>query len=144
LWRLERATLLSAVEAGRSIQEIREFLSARCEGSMPDTVSGLLDDTAERCMRVWEGGQARLYECRDEVLAALIANDSRTRKHCLRAGDTHLAVPASADAAFRKGLRALGYLVAAAAPAARRKPHTEPGEPAIVAAPAAAEVPVET
>lgn len=112
LWRLERTRLLEALEAGRTIGQIREFLEARSEGAPPETVIGLLQDTHARSTRIQDCGAARLYECEDEALAALIANDSRTRRLCLRAGDTHLVVPADSDSAFRKGLRALGYLAA--------------------------------
>ena len=41
----------------------------------------------------------------------LIANDTRTRKHCLRAGERHLVVAASSEAAFRRALRDAGYLL---------------------------------
>jgi hypothetical protein len=47
-------------------------------------------------------------------LAALIANDSRTRKYCMLAGERHLVVPASSEATFKRTLREVGYLVAMA------------------------------
>jgi hypothetical protein len=72
----------------------------------------LLADVAERSARVHDRGLARLIECRDPALAALIATDTRTRAHCLRAGERHLVVPASSDAAFRRALRAVGFLLA--------------------------------
>jgi hypothetical protein len=56
---------------------------------------------------VHDRGPARLVECADPGLAALIAGDAGTRKHCMR------AVPASSEAAFRRELRELGYLLAA-------------------------------
>ena len=74
----------------------------------------LLEDVAERCARVHDRGLARLIECADPALAALIANDTRTRKHCMRAGERHLVVPASSEAAFRRALRDVGYLLASA------------------------------
>ena len=72
----------------------------------------LLDDVADRSARIHDQGLARLLECAEPSLAALIANDTRTRKHCMRAGERHLVVPAASEAAFRRGLRELGYLVA--------------------------------
>ena len=112
VWRLDAGTLLAAIEAGRSVPEIREFLAARSGTPLPDTVGRLLEDVADRSVKVHELGLARLIECADAALAALIANDSRTRKHCMRAGERHLVVPAASDTAFRRALRDVGYLLA--------------------------------
>jgi hypothetical protein len=111
VWRLDAGKLLAAIEEGRPVDEIREFLSARSGAAIPDTVSRILEDVADRSARVYDRGLARLVECADAALAALIANDSRTRKHCMRAGERHLAVPSSSEAAFKRTLREVGYLV---------------------------------
>ena len=117
-------TLLAAIEAGRSVPEIREFLAARSGAPLPDTVGRLLEDVAERSTRVHDRGLARLIECADSALAALIANDTRTRKHCMRAGERHLVVPAASEAAFRRALRDIGYLLASGSTVtAGRKEH---------------------
>jgi hypothetical protein len=112
VWQLGAGKLLAATEEGRSVEEIREFLSARSGVSLPDTVVRLLEDVAERSARVYDRGLARLIECAEPALAALIANDTRTRKLCMRAGERHLVVPAASEAAFRRALREVGYLLA--------------------------------
>ena len=114
MWQLEAGKLLAATEEGRSVAEIREFLAARSGAPLPDTVARLLENIADRCARVHDRGLARLIECAEPALAALIANDTRTRKHCMRAGERHLVVPASSEAAFRRALRDVGYFVAPA------------------------------
>lgn len=113
VWRLEAGKLLAAIEAGRHVEEIREFLAARSSAALPGTATRLLDDVAERTTKVHDRGLARLIECADPALAALIANDTRTRKHCMRAGERHLVVTGSSEAAFRRALRDAGYLLAA-------------------------------
>jgi hypothetical protein len=113
VWRLESGKLLAAIEAGRQMEEIREFLAARSGEALPGTVARLLDDVAGRTTKVHDRGLARLVECADAALATLIANDTRTRKHCMLAGDRHLVVAASSEAAFRRALRDAGYLLAA-------------------------------
>jgi hypothetical protein len=113
VWRLESSQLLAAIDAGRQVEEIRAFLVARGGAALPDTVARLLDDLAERTTKVRDRGLARLIECADPALAALIANDARTRKHCMRAGERHLVVTGSSEAAFRRALRDAGYLLAA-------------------------------
>jgi len=120
VWKLEPGKLLSATEEGRSVGEIREFLAARNGAPLPDTVGRLLEDVSERCDKVRDRGLARLVECADPALAALIANDTRTRKHCMRAGERHLVVPASAEAPFRRALRDVGFLLSAGENAVRK------------------------
>jgi hypothetical protein len=112
VWRLTATKLLSATEEGRSIGEIREFLAERSSAPLPDTVGRLLEDAADRCARVHDRGLARLIECAEPALAVLIANDIRTRTHCMRAGERHLVVAAASEAAFRRALRELSYLLA--------------------------------
>ncbi len=116
VWRLEAGMLLTASEEGRSVDEIREFLAARSGAPLPDTVARLLEDVAERCSRLHDRGLARLIECEEPALAALVASDTRTRKHCMRARERHLVVPAVAEAAFRRALREVGYLLAPGTP----------------------------
>jgi hypothetical protein len=132
VWRLDAGKLLAVIEEGRPVDEIREFLTARSGTAIPDTVSRLLDDVAERSTKVYDRGLARLVECADAALAALIANDTRTRKHCMRAGDRHLVVPSSSEAAFKRTLREVGYLVTSGetkVTKARRAPAPEAAAP---------------
>ena len=126
VWRLDAGTLLAAIEEGRPVAEIREFLAARSGTAIPDTVARLLEDVADRSAKVQDRGLARLIECADPALAALIANDSRTRKHCMRAGERHLVVPASSEAAFRRTVREVGYLLSGGETRPARNGRTSP------------------
>ena len=94
------------------MEEIREFLMSRSGEALPETVVQLLNDVAKRTTELHDRGLARLIECADPTLAALIAQDPRTRKYCMRAGDRHLVVAASLETAFRRALRDVGYLLA--------------------------------
>ena len=110
VWRLDADKLLAAIEEGRPVAEIREFLAARSGTEIPDTVAQLLDDAAERSVKLQDRGLG-LIECADAALAAPLANDSRLRKHCMRAGDRHLAVPVSSETAFKRAVKEAGYFV---------------------------------
>jgi hypothetical protein len=123
VWRLDAGRLLAAIEEGRPVAEIRGFLTARSGTPIPDTVVRLLEDVADRSVKVHDRGPARLIECADPALATLIANDSRSGRHCMHAGERHLVVQASSEAAFRRTLRALGYLLSSSdpRPAGRRR-----------------------
>jgi hypothetical protein len=111
VWKLEAGKLLAAIEEGRPVAEIREFLAARSSEELPDTVARFLDDIAERSAKLQDRGLARLVECADPALAALLANDSRIRKYCMRAGDRYLAVLPSSETAFKRAVKEAGYLV---------------------------------
>lgn len=107
--RLDQMKIMAALENGRKISELKEFLEARSGDPLPETVQHFLADLADRAERLQDRGSARLIECADAALAVLIANDSRTKKFCLLAGQHHIVVPAELETQFRRALRSLGY-----------------------------------
>ncbi|MBI2193338.1 MAG: helicase-associated domain-containing protein [Planctomycetes bacterium] len=109
LWRLTGPGILSAVELGLNVNEMREFLSARNRGELPETVLRLFSDVEERMKRISYHGTCHLLEVADSALALLIANDTRTRSYCFLCGEKRLVVPSHHLSAFRRGLRDLGY-----------------------------------
>jgi len=109
VWRLDRDKALSAVEGGHQIAELREFLQARDEQPLPETVEGFIVTTERQARSLKNIGAALLIECVDAELAELIANHERTKKLCLRAGVRHLVVKADAEEQFRKAVHLLGY-----------------------------------
>jgi hypothetical protein len=108
-WHLSQARTMEAIENGHQVAELREFLQARDEQPLPETVERFIVDLAGRAGLLRDRGTARLVECVDEALAQLIAGDERTKNYCLRAGERHLVVPAESEAQFRKALYRLGY-----------------------------------
>ncbi len=111
VWRLEVSKLLSAVEEGHTVTQLREFLQARSGNELPETVNQFLADIEERGNSLRDRGQARLIECADTALAVLIANDSRTKKLCFLAGEKHLVVPIESETKFRNAVKKLGYSI---------------------------------
>lgn len=113
VWQLNQSTLLAASEQGKDINEFREFLIARSSDSLPDTVEELLSDSIERATQVQHKGKVTLIECADASLAESIANDTRCKKYCIRAGSCHLVIHAGRESQFRKALKQLGYCLPA-------------------------------
>lgn len=111
VWGLREATLLAAVDAGRSLDQLRDFLADRVTYELPNAVTTLLADVAVRAGRLRNLGVVRLVECVDPALAALIAGDRRLRGLCQLVGDRHLAVAIDREPEFRKRLRALGHIL---------------------------------
>lgn len=110
VWALTSASLLAAVDAGRDLAELRHHLDATA-APLPQTVTTLLADAARRVGQVRDTGPVHLIECADPTVAALLATDRRTRTHCTRLGERHLAVPLDKVPAFRKAALAQGYPV---------------------------------
>jgi hypothetical protein len=109
VWHLDQAKLLAAVEGGKNIADFRKILEVRSADPLPETVEQFLKDTEDRSGRLQDKGPARLIECSDPALVALIANDSRTKKLCMQAGERHLVVYHETETRFRSALRKLGY-----------------------------------
>jgi hypothetical protein len=117
VWALREATLLAALDAGRSLGQLREFLAARATHELPNPVTTLLADVTARTGRLRNLGVIRLVECTDPALATLIASDRRLRGLCQPVGDRHLAVAIDREPEFRKALRALGHILPTDTPA---------------------------
>ncbi|MGH9939477.1 MAG: hypothetical protein ACREAM_24825, partial [Blastocatellia bacterium] len=109
VWRLSREKALAAVESGNQIKELREFLQARDEQPLPETVEGFIITTDRQARALKNTGAALLIECAGAEIADLIANHERTKKLCLRAGERHLVVKVDAEEQFRKAVHLLGY-----------------------------------
>jgi hypothetical protein len=109
VWHLSREKALAAVEAGNKLDELREFLQARDEQELPDTVVAFITTTERNARALKQKGAALLIECADAELAERLATHERTRKLCLRAGEKHLVVKEAEEEAFRKAAHLLGY-----------------------------------
>jgi hypothetical protein len=109
VWLLSTPRLLAGLEASGSLEEFGEFLAARSVTPIPPIVTQLLADLQARSGQLQDGGEARLIECADAAVAALVANHSKTRRLCLLAGERHLVVPARSERAFRRVVREIGY-----------------------------------
>jgi hypothetical protein len=116
---LDRDKLLAAIERGDSVADVREFLAARAGAPIPASVVDLLDEVARRTERLIDRGSMRVIDCADPALAALLANDAKTRALCIAAGEDRLLVPSGCEPAFRRAVRRLGYAVRSAEPMRR-------------------------
>lgn len=108
-WRLDRDRTLEALETGGRIDELREFLTARDDQPLPETVDGFLDATARRAQALVPQGPALLVECADAALAELLATQEPTAKLCRRTGERGIVIRAEVEDKFRKAIRQLGY-----------------------------------
>lgn len=111
VWAVSAASLLAALDTGRNLAEFTDFLSRRAEHELPGALRTLIGDVTRRAGQLTDLGHARVIECADAALAALIAGDRVLRGLCRPIGERHLAVPLEAELKFRTALRKRGYVV---------------------------------
>ncbi len=109
VWALSAVSLLAAADTGRSIEDLRSFLTERAVHDVPATVRTLLDDVAARTRQVRDLGMRRIIECADVAVATLLAQDRALRAHCTRIGDRHLLLAPGGEDKVRTAMRKLGY-----------------------------------
>lgn len=110
-WDLDSAALLRHGADGDERGRIRAFIESAAAEPLPEPLTRLLDSVAERATALSDAGPARLIQCRDAALAALLASDPATAGACTRAGERLVCVPEQRLAAFRKGLVRLGLVL---------------------------------
>jgi hypothetical protein len=109
VWRLSRELTIKAIEKGQKIEVLREFLENREDQILPETVEGFLRETNKRAVALKETGTARIIECETAAIADEIAQNSHTKKLCLRVGKKSLAVYESDEKKFHEIVRKIGY-----------------------------------
>lgn len=109
LWRLDRQKAIVAVERGHDIAELREFLQARDDQPLPDTVESFIKRAGKQGKALKVAGTTLLIDCNDAQVAAMLATCKETARLCLLAGDRHVVVRLEDEEIFRTHIRALGY-----------------------------------
>jgi hypothetical protein len=111
VWHLTADRVLTAVEEGLTVAELADFLAARSQGPLPQTVAVFLSDLEHKVGQLEDQGSARLIACADAAVAQLLAHDGRLRQLCQLAGERHLVFRAADEKAVRRELRARGYVL---------------------------------
>lgn len=109
VWSFSAASLLAAVDAGRTPGEFAAFLAARSVHPVPAAAATLFDDVEARAGQVRDLGARRVLECSDASVATLLERDRSLRRLVTRIGERHLLIDPAAEPKVRTALRALGY-----------------------------------
>jgi hypothetical protein len=108
-WILDLAKTMEAVETGRSPAELKEFLQARDEQFLPETVERFIKDAEDTTRQLQSKGEAVILDCGTKEIADMLANNERLKKYCLSTGTRNLVVYSNNEAQFRKALHQFGY-----------------------------------
>jgi Helicase conserved C-terminal domain len=109
VWSFSAASLLAAVDAGRTPGEFAAFLAERSVHPVPAAAHRLFDDVEARAGQVRDLGVRRVLECADASVATLLERDRSLRRLVTRVGERHLLLDPAAEPKARTALRALGY-----------------------------------
>lgn len=109
LWRLSQEKTIYALENGKKIESLREFLEKREEQLLPETVEGFLRDTEKRAAALKSKETAQIIECETTEIADEISQNPHTKKFCERFGKKSLEVFAPDEKKFREIVRKIGY-----------------------------------
>lgn len=111
VYRLSRERLLEAAESGFGVADAEAFLRRRNQHDLPSTVRTLFQDVSRSAGAIQSVSPALLVQCADPQVAQLIVHDSALSKLCRPASETEVVVPDKQFAAFRRGLRRLGFVL---------------------------------
>ena len=111
VWRLDRDKILARLEEGLKINEISTFLERHAQGSLPGTVTALLDDMEKRSGQLRDLGTVRMIECTNPETARMLLLDPKLKTLCEAAGKRGLVFRASVEPQVRAQLRKLGYVL---------------------------------
>jgi len=111
VWTISATSLLAAINTGRDPQDFATFLTQRTDHELPGSLRTLISDVTHRARQLTDLGHARVLECADPALTALLTRDHALRSLCRPLGDRHLAVPLDQELKFRKALLKLGYVL---------------------------------
>jgi len=111
VWHLSSAKVLEAVEKGLAVAELRDFLTAKSQETPAQTVTVFLDDVEKKASQLEDLGTVRLIACQNAIVAQTLVNDRRLRDLCQLTGDRQLVFRTADEAAVRRGLREIGYVL---------------------------------
>ncbi|MFF4533217.1 helicase-associated domain-containing protein [Streptomyces sp. NPDC001407] len=113
VYRFTPASVRRALDAGRTADDLKAFLTAHSRTPVPQPLAYLVDDVARRHGHLRVGAASSYLRCDDEaVLAEILADRRSAHLRLRRLAPTVLAAQAAPDALLA-GLRDMGYAPAA-------------------------------
>jgi hypothetical protein len=111
VWTLDTERMLTHVESGGALRELRDFLEANATEGLPETVRVFLAGLEAKLGCCTARRDAVLLEWTADALVELTATSAGTNRLCFYAGQNRLVVPAQHVAAFARAAKRLGYVI---------------------------------
>lgn len=109
-WRFSVSSLLTAVESGENLLEIRKMLESLCSEKFSNEMELLFKEAWEKTSAFIDVGQASLIECGREFRKQVLSNN-KLSKLCLPAGEKYLVVLPGQEMKFASAIKAMGFIL---------------------------------
>jgi hypothetical protein len=110
-YRLDAQQLLSAIEAGNDWRHLRDYLSSRQGGSLPQEVQAWFARLEQNSQLFRPGGEALFIKVKQAELIVMVLADPLLQKFTHQLDARTLVIPANKERAFRSRLKELEYLL---------------------------------
>ncbi len=111
VWVLDEKKILSSLENGKQLPQLKEYLLALSGEAFPPSVDQFFNDLEARISSLKPTGEAQIVTCKDEVVAALIANDSQMKKISVWNNKEYLFIKKNHIGDFKRNLKKMGYAI---------------------------------
>lgn len=111
VWKTDKETILTSIEKGISLKELRDFAAAYSQNKLPETLVLFLNDIEKKINSIESLSDAVVVKCRDSVTAATLANDSSLMKYCTLSGESSIVYKKKNEKAFTTQLKKKGYIL---------------------------------
>ncbi|WP_207387515.1 helicase-associated domain-containing protein, partial [Protofrankia symbiont of Coriaria myrtifolia] len=134
VYRFSETSLRRALDAGRTVEDIRDFLTRVARGGVPQTLDYLVDDVARRHGRLRAGPAASYLRCDDTAVLSEVVASRRTQALGLRRIAPTVVICSLPMPKLLDGLRAAGFSPVGEGPdgrvvLSRPEVHRTPGRP---------------
>ncbi len=134
VFRFSETSLRRALDAGRTAEDIREFLVRLARTGVPQTLEYLVDDVARRHGRLRVGPAASYLRCDDTAVLSEVVASRRTQALGLRRVAPTVVISSMPMPKLLEGLRAAGFSPVGEGPdgrvvLSRPEVHRTPGRP---------------
>lgn len=109
-WRLTIGSLLTAINSGESIPEIRMFLEALSAEEFSRELTQLLVEVEHRSTAFVDVGRTTLIECSPEARKQALTN-KKISSFCMPAGDKYLVAAPGKELKLIKALESTGFIL---------------------------------
>ena len=109
-WRVSTPSLLTAVNNGDNLGDIRATLEEGSSGEFSRELEQLFEDVAQRSTAFVDIGQTTLLACNLEFRKQVLTH-KKLSNLCLPAGNKHLVILPGKEKMFAKALEAIGFII---------------------------------
>ncbi len=110
VWQISMKSILTAVESGETIEDIKQFLTNRAHRELSKTVEALFHECQSRVVPLKNTGNVALIECKDREFITRISHDPKMKEFCIVAEEFIIIRP-SKEKQFFKRINTMGYAV---------------------------------